>query len=61
MSKYLVQKRGGMIVDENANNADARGSSENNVGKASPAKGLKSPVAEPGSGRRRSRRLSGAR
>ena len=50
-----------MIVNENADNVKPRGSSGKGLGKASPSKGLKSPSVESDGGRRRSRRLSGAR
>ena len=50
-----------MIYDENADNVKLRGSTGKGLGKASPKMGLKSPSVESGGGRRRSRRLSGAR
>ena len=50
-----------MIVNENENNINARDSLVNDLVNSSSQKGLKSPVPEPTSERRRSRRLSGAR
>lgn len=50
-----------MIFDENADNVKPRGSTGKGLGKASPKMGLQSPSVESDGGRRRSRRLSGAR